>query len=151
MSRAVFAQRYHAGAPTAISEPYGGTGQEAYYRTRREWFDACRECGHVTAHPDEATAQQAVATACDSGAAEPARPIGVPGAAEPAGPIGVRGGRWTPDEDAVIVAVSDVDDARRQLPHRTRQAIRKRRLRLEAAGVTLTPIDHPYTPRKAQK
>ena len=136
MSRAVFAQRYHAGvAPAAISEPYGGTGQEAYYRARREWFDACRECGHVTAHPDEATAQQAVATACDCSPAEPAAPIAV------------HGGRWTPDEDAVVVAVSDIDDAARQLPHRTREAIRKRRLRLEADGVTVTPIDHPYMPK----
>ena len=136
MTRAVFAQRYHAGvAPAAISEPYGGTGQEAYYRARREWFDACRECGHGTAPPDEATAQQAVATACDCGTAEPAHPVGV------------RGGKWTPDEDAVLVAVSDIGDAARQLPHRTRQAIRKRRLRLEANGVTVTPIDHPYMPK----
>ena len=136
MSRAVFAQRYHAGAtPTVISEPYAGTGQEAYYRASREWFDACRECGHVTAHPDEATAQQAAATACDCGPAEPAHPIRV------------HGGRWTPDEDAVVVAVSDIDDAARQLPHRTRQAIRKRRLRLEDGGVTVTPIDHPYMPK----
>ena len=140
MSRAVFAQRYHAGAtPTAISEPYGGTGQETYYHTPREWFDACRECGHVTAHPDEATALQAVATACDCSPAEQA------------GPIGARGGKWAPDEDAVIVAVSDIDDAHRQLPHRTRLAIRKRRLRLEAAGVPVTPINHPYMPKKPRK
>ena len=141
MSRAVlFAQRYRAGAgATAISEPYGGTGQESYYRAQREWFDYCRECGKVTAHPDEATALQAIATACDCGTAEQAHPIGV------------RGGKWTPDEDAVIVAVSDIGDAARQLPHRTRQAIRKRRLRLEATGVTVTPIDHPYMPKNPRK
>lgn len=40
MNRTVFAQRYHAGAhPAAISEPYGGTGQEAYYR-KRTWAAA---------------------------------------------------------------------------------------------------------------
>ena len=136
MTRAVFAQRYHAGVdPNAISEPYAGTGKETYYRARREWFDACRECGNVTAHPDEATAQQAAATACNCGPAEPADPVGA------------RGGKWAPDEDAVIVAVSDIDDAHRQLPHRTRLAIRKRRLRLEADGVTVTPINHPYMPK----
>lgn len=134
MSRAVFAQRYSL-AGTTLAEPWAPTGQETYYCRRREWFDACRECGHVTAHPDKATALQAVATACDCGPAEPAAPIGV------------RGGKWTPDEDAVIVAVSDIGDAHRQLPHRTRQAIRKRRLRLEANGVTVTPIDHPYMPK----
>ena len=132
--RVAFPLRFGPGG-TTLTEPLAPHGRETYYRAPRQWFDTCRECGHVTAHPDEATAQQAVATACDCGPAEPTAPIAV------------HGGRWTPDEDAVIVAVSDIDDAARQLPHRTRWAIRKRRLRLEADGVPVTPIDHPYMPK----